>query len=76
MYKNKKGLPAAYNEYITEKYRKEKIIFMHDDVTIRDLFWEEKLNDAFLKYDLFGVIGTKTCDMKLNVENFISYLFC
>ena len=67
LYRNTKGLPLVYNAYIAEEYRNKKIIFMHDDVMIRDLFWEEKLNDAFLKYDLFGVIGTKSCNMKLNV---------
>ena len=41
---------------------------MHDDVMIRDLYWEERMNEAFLKYDLFGVIGAKSCNLKLNVD--------
>ena len=73
VYKNNRGLPSVYNKYITDKYRDKKLIFMHDDVVIRDLFWEERINEAFKKYDLFGVIGTKTCDFSLNVIHIIIF---
>jgi hypothetical protein len=63
IYENKKGLPSVYNKYISEPYRNKKLIFVHDDVLIDDLFLEEKLDIAFEKYDVIGLAGAKTCDL-------------
>jgi GT2 family glycosyltransferase len=62
-YENKKGLPSIYNTFITENNRYKKIIYVHDDVLIEDLFLEEKLDLAFEKFDIVGLAGTKKCDM-------------
>jgi GT2 family glycosyltransferase len=61
---NKKGLPSVYNKYISEPFRDKKVIFVHDDVLIEDLFLEEKLDLALEKYDVVGLAGAKTCDLK------------
>jgi hypothetical protein len=62
-YENKKGLPEVYNNFIDRDYVSKRIIFVHDDVLIEDLFWEEKLNIAFEKYDIVGLAGSKKCDL-------------
>jgi GT2 family glycosyltransferase len=58
---NKEGLPKIYNKFITEEYKNHKIIFVHDDVLIEDLFFEEKIKLAFEKYDIVGLAGCKKC---------------
>lgn len=58
---NKEGLPKIYNNFLTEEYKNFKIIFVHDDVLIEDLFFEEKLDLAFQKYDIVGLAGSKKC---------------
>lgn len=63
IFDNKEGLPKIYNEFLTEEYKDKKIIFVHDDVIIDDLFWEEKLTIAFEKYDIVGLAGSKKCNL-------------
>jgi hypothetical protein len=43
--------------------RDKKLIFVHDDVFIDDLFLEEKLLIAFESYDIIGLAGATTCDL-------------
>jgi hypothetical protein len=62
-FENKEGLPKIYNKFFTDEYKIKRIIFVHDDVLIEDLFWEEKLNIAFEKYDIVGLAGSKKCDL-------------
>lgn len=62
-YENKKGLPELYNIFITENNKEKRIIFVHDDVLIEDLFIEEKLDVAFEKFDIVGLAGSKKCDL-------------
>jgi len=62
-YENKLGLPELYNRFITENNKDKKIIFVHDDVLIEDLFFEEKLQVAFEKFDIVGLAGSKKCDL-------------
>jgi hypothetical protein len=61
---NEKGLPFIYNQFLRDKWIDKKIIFVHDDVLIEDLFWEEKLDIAFEKYDIVGLAGSKKADLK------------
>lgn len=63
IFENKEGLPKVYNKFINEKYKDQKLIFVHDDVIIDDLFWEEKLDIAFEKLDIVGLAGSKKCDL-------------
>ena len=62
-YENKKGLPELYNIFMTENNKEKRIIFVHDDVLIEDLFIEEKLDVAFEKFDIVGLAGSKKCDL-------------
>jgi hypothetical protein len=64
IYENKNGLPFVYNSFLNQSNIDKKIIFVHDDVLIEDLFFEEKLNLAFEKYDIIGLAGTKKCDLQ------------
>lgn len=74
IFENKEGLPKVYNQFLTEEYRGYKIIFVHDDVLIDDLFLEEKLDIAFQKYDIVGLAGCKKC--KLSSEMVAWHLMC
>jgi hypothetical protein len=62
-FKNKKGLPKLYNSFINETYKDKRLIFVHDDVLIEDMFLEEKLDIAFEKFDIVGLAGSKKCDL-------------
>jgi hypothetical protein len=62
-YENKQGLSEVYNKFLNKSYIGKKVIFVHDDVLIEDLFWEEKLNIAFEKYDIVGLAGAKKSDL-------------
>ncbi len=62
LYENKTSLTKVYNSFITQENSDKKIIFVHDDVLIEDVFLFEKLDVAFEKYDIVGLAGTKKCD--------------
>jgi hypothetical protein len=68
IYENKESLSKIYNSFLNESNKNEKIIFVHDDVLIEDLFFEEKLDIAFEKYDIVGLAGAKTCNLKSNMS--------
>jgi hypothetical protein len=63
LHENTEGLSKIYNKFINESYAGKYVIFVHDDVLIEDLFFEEKLNIAFEKYDIIGLAGSKKCDL-------------
>lgn len=63
LFENKEGLPKVYNKFISQSYTNKYVIFVHDDVLIEDLFWQEKLDVAFEKYDIVGLAGSKKCDL-------------
>lgn len=63
VYNNKEGLPKVYNSYINSENNGKKIIFAHHDLIIEDLFFFEKMEDAFTMYDIVGLAGAKTCDL-------------
>lgn len=67
VYNNKEGLPKVYNNFLNKQFKDKKIIFVHDDVMIEDLFWEEKLAIAFEKYDIIGLAGSKKCNLNSQV---------
>ena len=57
-FENKKGLPHIYNQYISEEYKNEYFIFVHDDVQIADMFAYNKILSGFDRYDIIGLAGT------------------
>lgn len=74
IYDNKEGLSKIYNSFLTEENKDYKIIFIHHDVLIEDLFLEEKLDIAFEKYDIIGLAGSKKCN--LNASMTAWHLMC
>jgi hypothetical protein len=63
LYENKTSLTKIYNSFITKENQDKKIIFVHDDVLIEDVFLFEKLDVSFEKYDIVGLAGAKKCDI-------------
>lgn len=57
---NRLGLPKIYNLALSEEdSRRRTYVFVHDDVMITDLFWEERVFAALEKFDVVGVAGNK-----------------
>ena len=61
VFDNKRGLSEVYNEKLRE-YPEHRVIFVHDDVEIHDNMFLEKLDTAFLSYDVVGLAGGKMAD--------------
>jgi hypothetical protein len=59
---NQEGLSKAYNKFITEEYKDCIVLFIHDDVIIRDLFLVEHLRKS--PYVVTGLAGTQTVSSK------------
>jgi hypothetical protein len=56
---NKNGISEMYNKAIEQLEPNIKyVVFVHDDVYIEDLFFFEKLEKGFEKFDLIGVAGS------------------
>lgn len=60
---NQEGLPKIYNTFLTEEHADKNIIFIHDDVLIEDVFFTEKLDIAFEKFDIVGLAGATACNL-------------
>lgn len=65
---NTEGLPKLYNKFLTSEYKDKHVLFIHDDVMIKDLFFNEILIIAFEQYDIIGLAGSKTCDLAAPVQ--------
>jgi hypothetical protein len=76
---NTKGLGENYNDCINHVLKNHNInneeftylhpneiifLFVHDDVSIEDMFLTEKLNKAIEQYDIIGLAGTKHWELK------------
>jgi len=59
---NKTGLSEVYNSFINNKeHVNDILLFVHDDVTIKDLFLVETLNES--PFTVTGLAGTKTANL-------------
>lgn len=61
------GLPTLYNEFLTKEYSElyDYVVFCHDDITINDNKWIEKLEEKFEEgFGVIGLAGTKECVIK------------
>jgi hypothetical protein len=70
MENNRKGLSTCYNCILDERAsRDEIVIFVHDDVTIGDLFLREKMTEAFDEHDyaIAGLAGTSDFNIHPNL---------
>jgi hypothetical protein len=59
-FENQRGLGACYNEAVDRIENDDEIIvFVHDDVTLADFFWVDKLCFGFSKFEVLGLAGNK-----------------
>lgn len=57
---NRNGLPLVYNAALEfAKANPAILVFIHDDVTICDFFWADRLRAALDRFDVVGVAGNK-----------------
>ena len=66
---NRTGLSTCYNQILSERAgRNEIVVFLHDDVTVGDLFIHEKLHDATtsLGFAIVGLAGTSSFNLQLD----------
>jgi GT2 family glycosyltransferase len=59
-----KGLSEAYNEFLGEARNDDYLIFVHDDVFVHDWFLFDRLREAFSEFDVVGVAGSGTPDLR------------
>ncbi len=57
---NRTGLPAVYNQAITEARQSPAIlVFAHDDLLLLDHFWPQRLREALTHFDVVGLAGNR-----------------
>ncbi|HEV3104171.1 MAG TPA: glycosyltransferase [Trinickia sp.] len=55
---NRKGLSKIYNRAIEHaKDNPAILVFVHDDVSICDFFWVERIYEAMARFDIVGLAG-------------------
>ena len=54
---NKDGLPTQYNKALTNIEKSEYLVFTHDDITLNDAFFFDKVINS--KFDVIGAVGGK-----------------
>lgn len=58
------GLPAIYNRIIDNSAEPGvHLLFVHDDVFIHDVFLVERLLEAFQRFDIVGLAGSRSNDL-------------
>ena len=63
---NKENIGKHYNKVLKMASDNEYdcVILMHDDVSVDDNRWPEKLQEAFKEYDVVGLAGAKEIEIK------------
>ena len=56
---NSLGLPAIYNQVITEQYREHQAVFLHDDVWLDDIFSTWRIRSGLEQFDVIGLAGSR-----------------
>ncbi|MEX3956105.1 glycosyltransferase [Trinickia sp. EG282A] len=57
---NSTGLPTLYNAAIEQSASHPAIlVFVHDDVSIVDFFWAERVQEALRHFDVVGLAGNR-----------------
>lgn len=60
IFENKRGLSEAYNSFLDSHSEFDCVVFIHDDLTIRDTTISELLDSAMKDgYDVVGIAGSK-----------------
>jgi hypothetical protein len=61
---NRRGLPACYNEFLNQLAGSDRILVLaHSDITIADVFLQEKLNEAVKVFNIVGLVGSSYFDL-------------
>ena len=55
---NSDGLSKVYNRFLIEENKNKIILFVHDDLEIKEIALVEELNNAIEKFDIVGLAGT------------------
>ena len=64
---NRRGLSAGYNTFLRQFANTNRIlVFVHDDVTLADVFIQEKLDAASQMFDIVGLVGSSRFDLHIN----------
>src|SRR3954447_14831026 len=58
-YRNRRGLPAVFNNQIIEENRNKILVFTHDDVRIDDYWLTARLDEGLRAFDVSGVAGNR-----------------
>jgi SAM-dependent methyltransferase len=57
---NRTGLSALYNAAIEQAASSPAIlVFVHDDVSLNDFFWTERVREALRQFDVVGLAGNR-----------------
>jgi GT2 family glycosyltransferase len=57
---NREGLPRCYNTAIDEAVADPaRLVFLHDDLWLIDLFWADRVIDAARAFDIAGIAGNR-----------------
>lgn len=68
---NRRGLPECYNEYLDRMAGSDRILVLaHSDVTVADVFVQEKLNDAVKMFNVVGLAGSAHFDLTLQTSSY------
>lgn len=68
---NRQGLPACYNGFLDQHAGADQVlVFVHDDVTIADVFVRDKLGLAAQQFTVTGLVGSSYFDPRLSTDYF------
>ena len=56
---NTLGLPVVYNQVITEEHQEHKVVFLHDDIWIDDIFFSWRILAGLENFDVIGLAGNR-----------------
>jgi Glycosyltransferase like family len=56
---NRLGLPVVYNREIVDTNRDKILVFVHDDVSLDDFFFVQRVVEALQTFDIVGLAGNR-----------------
>lgn len=59
------GLPSFYNRVIACTPDATNLLFVHDDVFIHDVFLKARLQEAFRRFDIVGLAGSRGGNLEM-----------
>jgi len=65
-FNNTDGMPKVYNDFLSMTSGNDRVLFVHDDVYINDIFLADKLEEGFKNYDVLGVAGSDNFSIARN----------